>query len=214
MTTVKHIGKALVIVLTYFILLKFSKLVMFWTYMVQVTSLEDLEHYSWIGKHGEFFFWGTYELGLPMVFVMALLMFLIFHGRDVYLGGWKRVRQISKKYWQELWIKAALTAGSVFGLMWYGIGRLETTIADRFASPGEIYHFVSGTTVFLHLPDGAGGEVAETLDWIGTIFEMNMFLGENDCINIGIVFLIYEFLRICFDKKVPLEKIEGQKGGD
>ena len=209
MKAVKYVAKICMVILTYLVLLEFSRLVMFWTHMLQATSVD----YDWRGKHGYFLFWAPFETGLLFVIILAFFLFLIFHGRDVDLGRWKQIRQISKKFWQVLWVKAAVLAGSLFGVLWCGSARLEMFFADHIISWQEIYYFLSGTTLFQHLPD-RGNEVTETLDMIGFIFRIHMSLDDIDLFNMGIAFIIYEFLRICFDKTVPLkisdEKTEGQ----
>lgn len=210
MKAVKYVAKTCMVSLTYFVLLMFSRLVMFWTHMLQATSAD----YDWRGKHGYFLFWAPFDTGSLFAIVLAVLLFLIFHGRDVNPGRWKQIRQISKKFWKELWVKAAVLAGSLFGILWYGIADLEMFFAYHIVSWQEIYYFLSGTALFQRLPD-RGGEVAETLEMIGFIFGIHMSLDEIDLFNMGVAFIVYGLLRICFDKTVPLkisdEKVEGQK---
>ena len=205
MKAVKYVAKTFMIILTYLVLLELSRLIMFWTYMLQATSVD----YDWRGKHGYFLFWAPFETGSLLVIILAFLLFLIFHGRDVNPGRWKQIRQISKKFWQELWVKAAVLAGSLFGVLWYGVTNLEMFLAYHLVSWQEIYYFLSGTTLFQHLPD-RGSEVTETLDNIGFIFRIHMSLDDIDLFNMGIAFIVYELLRICFDKTVPL-KIPDEK---
>ena len=208
MKAVKYVAKTFMIILTYLVLLEFSRLIMFWTHMLQATSVD----YDWRGKHGYFLFWAPFETGSLFAIVLAVLLFLIFHGRDIKRGRWKQIRQISKKFRQELWVKAAVLAGSLFGVTWYGVYRLEEFFSNRLVSWQEIYYFMSGTTLFRSLPD-RGSEVTETLYMLAFIFRIHMSLDEIDLFNMGVAFIVYELLRICFDKTVPLkipdEKMEG-----
>lgn len=208
MKAVKYVAKTIMVILTYFILLMFGRVIMFWTHMLQATSVD----YDWRGKHGFFLFWAPFDTQSLFAIVLAVLLFLIFHGRNVYPGRWKQIRQISKKFWQELWVKAAVLAGSLFGVMWYGVDSLEMFFAYHIVSWQEIYYFLSGTTIFQRLPDAGGSEVVETLEMIGFIFRIHMSLDEIDLINMGIAFIVYELLRICFDKTVPLKKTGVQSG--
>lgn len=200
MERMRGVGKSVLVILTYYVLIKVTRLIMFWMHMQQATSLE----YTWEGKRGEFFFWWPYDFGLPCLFVQTCILFLIFHGRDLELGRWRQIRQIAKKFWMDLGIKAAVLAGSIFGVMWSrGFSRVNNIIINSVISPERIYYFLSGTA-FLQ-PYMGGGEAAETIFKLGTIFELHMLLWDTDMLNTGIAFLVYECLRICFDKKVPLK---------
>lgn len=194
MKIIQGVGKMCLVSFTYLFLLFISKIVQFWVLAQQLTMEELSEGYwSWAGKKGEWLFWGCFGQGLPIVFIITLLLFGIFHSKDFEPKRIKQISRISKEYWRSILIQAAVLIGSLFGIIWFGVDRFSTEFSNHIISPRDIYFFLSGTTIFKN--SQMQDEAVRVLNVLAECFAAHTDLMEFDLFNMFVAYCVYQFLQ-------------------
>jgi len=203
---IKYLGKLCAISLTYIILLQISHVLGFQVLMAQLTQEEIENGGSWIGKRGMELFLGPWETGFFMALLLAVILFLIFHGRHIELRRFRKIPHIAGSFWQRTLAQGAALTGIVLGILWFGTDKLSTGIANHIASMSDVYFFLSGTAAYATFPGSPDATEVGTVLWgISDIFWREMIMWDLSYIGMIVAYVFYELLRICFDRTVPLD---------
>lgn len=198
--------KSVLVVLVYILLVFLSKLIQFWVLMPQLTTEEIKEGcWSWSGKKGEWLFFFPFDMGLPVMLLITVLLFFLFHGRDFDGKRIRRLHDVKREYHRKLFLQAAVLAGVLLGIECFGLGRLSTEFYNHIFQPEQIYYVMSGTMPFKEDLEFTN-ETSGILWQIAQIFYIQTDIWGSDLLNVFLTYLLYEGMRICFDKSVPLNE--------
>lgn len=186
--TVKCIG----VVAAYLGLLWFSKLVEFWIFTSKVTYEELTNHtWDWNVMPESFLFTFPFGLGIFRVLLITVLLCLLIHGRNFRIKREKSVLQCIRMHAGTFLLQGAVLTGAVFGVSYARLGmRLSTLFSDS-------YFFFSGTHALMQTM-----EFTDPLAEVWTIFSVIVDFGEMDFLMGLFAYVVYELLRICFDRKL------------
>ena len=171
---IKEAVKCVPVILGYFLLTEFGKMIEFWIFMAHQTESDLYEQqWSWITMPESWFFQ------------------MLAHGKDFRVGQLKKIQETLQRNWRKILLQAILILGVVLGMSY-------TRFLDRIASVismKDIYFYISGTGAL------AGTQILEN---IAERFSTIVTFHEPDLWTIPISFLAFELLRVCFDSKMTL----------
>lgn len=103
--------------------------------------------------------------------------------------------------------RTAVLFGIYFGVYWFDVTNIWI---NSSVSPSNLYFIMSGTTVLQPIVQWPAaeteiGQILGTIDTTSFMFEIFMDIGDGDFINLAEAYIVYELLRICFDRTVPLK---------
>lgn len=192
MDKVKKAVKCIGVVAAYLLLLKFSKLVEFWIFMSKITY-EGLANctWDWDAMPESFLFTFPYDLGIFRVLLITVLLCLLIHGRDFRIKREKSVLQCIRMHAGTFLLQGAALTGAVFGASYAG---LDTRLANIFS---DSYFYFSGTHALMQTM-----KFTDPLANIWTIFTVIVEFWETDFLMGLLAYVVYELLRLCFDRKL------------
>ena len=183
MMKIKEAVKCVPVILGYFLLTEFGKMIEFWIFMAHQTKSDLYEQqWSWITMPESRFFQIPGNTGL---------LFAALHGKDFRVGQLKKIKETLQGNWRKIMLQTILIVGVVLGMSY-------TRFLDRIASVismKDIYFYISGTGALV------GTQVLEN---IAERFSILVTFHEPDLLIIPISFLVFELLRVCFDSKMTL----------
>ena len=182
--------KCVPVILGYFLLTEFGKMIEFWIFMAHQTESDLYEQqWSWITMPESRFFQIPGRTGLLFAALIAVLLCMLAHGKDFRAGQLKKIKETLQINWRKILFHAILIVGVVLGVAY-------TRFLDRIASAismKDIYFYISGTGAL------AGTQIIEN---IAERFSILVAFHEPDLWTIPISFLVFELLRACFDSKM------------
>ena len=192
MDKVKKAVKCIGVVAAYLALLWFSKLVEFWIFMSKITY-EDLANctWDWDAMPESFLFTFPYDLGIFRVLLITVLLCLLIHGRDFRIKREKSVLQCIRMHAGTFLLQGAALTGAVFGAIY---ARLDSRLSMLFS---DSYFYFSGTHALMQTM-----QFTDPLANIWTIFSVLVDFWEIDFIMGLLAYVVYELLRMCFDRKL------------
>lgn len=180
------------VILGYFLLTEFGKMIEFWIFMAHQTESDLYEQqWSWITMPESRFFQIPGRTGLLFAALIAVLLCMLAHGKDFRAGQLKKIKETLQINWRKILFQAILIVGVVLGVAY-------TRFLDRIASAismKDIYFYISGTGAL------AGTQIIEN---IAERFSTLVAFHEPDLWTIPFSFLVFELLRVCFDSKMIL----------
>ncbi len=180
------------VILGYFLLTEFGKMIEFWIFMAHQTESDLYEQqWSWITMPESRFFQIPGRTGLLFAALIAVLLCMLAHGKDFRAGQLKKIKETLQINWRKILFQAILIVGVVLGVAY-------TRFLDRIASAismKDIYFYISGTGAL------AGTQIIEN---IAERFSTLVAFHEPDLWTIPFSFLVFELLRVCFDSKMTL----------
>ena len=189
---IKEAVKCVPVILGYFLLTEFGKMIEFWIFMAHQTESDLYEQqWSWITMPESRFFQIPGRTGLLFAALIAVLLCMLAHGKDFRVGQLKKIKETLQVNWREIVLQAILIVGVVLGVAY-------TRFLDRIASAismKDIYFYISGTGAL------AGTQIIEN---IAERFSTLVAFHEPDLWTIPFSFLVFELLRVCFDSKMTL----------
>ena len=189
---IKEAVKCVPVILGYFLLTEFGKMIEFWIFMAHQTESDLYEQqWSWITMPESRFFQIPGRTGLLFAALIAVLLCMLAHGKDFRAGQLKKIKETLQINWRKILFHAILIVGVVLGVAY-------TRFLDRIASAismKDIYFYISGTGAL------AGTQIIEN---IAERFSTLVAFHEPDLWTIPISFLVFELLRVCFDSKMTL----------
>ena len=187
---IKEAVKCVPVILGYFLLTEFGKMIEFWIFMAHQTESDLYEQqWSWITMPESRFFQIPGRTGLLFAALIAVLLCMLAHGKDFRAGQLKKIKETLQINWRKILFHAILIVGVVLGVAY-------TRFLDRIASAismKDIYFYISGTGAL------AGTQIIEN---IAERFSILVAFHEPDLWTIPISFLVFELLRACFDSKM------------
>lgn len=186
----KEIAKCIGVILGYLILWKATMLLEFWFFMSKIPA-EQLSsgQWSWIDMPESRIFYAPCGTGLLRAVIIAILLCVMTHGKDLRLQNFQLIWETIAIRWKRILGQGIVITGVCLGMAYARIlDRISSVISAK-----DIYFFFSGTTV---LKDMNG------IDNIAEIFYVLTGWKEPDLWMMPIVFLIYEMLRVVFDRKM------------
>lgn len=192
MIKIKEAVKCVSVILGYFLLTEFGKMIEFWIFMAHQTESDLYEQqWSWITMPESRFFQIPGRTGLLFTALTAVVLCMLAHGKDFRVGQLKKIQETLQRNWRKILLQAILILGVILGMSY-------TRFLDRIASVismKDIYFYLSGTGAL------AGTQVLEN---IAERFSVLVAFHEPDLWTIPISFLVFELLRVCFDSKMTL----------
>ena len=189
---IREAVKCVPVILGYFLLTEFGKMIEFWIFMAHQTESDLYEQqWSWITMPESRFFQIPGGTGLLFAALIAVLLCMLAHGKDFRAGQLKKIKETLQINWRKILFQAILIVGVVLGVAY-------TRFLDRIASAismKDIYFYLSGTGAL------AGTQVLEN---IAERFSVLVTFHEPDLWTIPFSFLVFELLRVCFDSKMTL----------
>lgn len=189
---IKEAVKCVPVILGYFLLTEFGKMIEFWIFMAHQTESDLYEQqWSWITMPESRFFQIPGRTGLLFAALIAVLLCMLAHGKDFRAGQLKKIKETLQINWRKILFQAILIVGVVLGVAY-------TRFLDRIAfaiSMKDIYFYISGTGAL------AGTQIIEN---IAERFSILVAFHEPDLWTIPFSFLVFELLRVCFDSKMTL----------
>lgn len=189
---IKEAVKCVPVILGYFLLTEFGKMIEFWIFMAHQTESDLYEQqWSWITMPESRFFQIPGNTGLLFAALIAVLLCMLAHGKDFRAGQLKKIKETLQINWRKILFQAILIVGVVLGVAY-------TRFLDRIASAismKDIYFYISGTGAL------AGAQIIEN---IAERFSTLVAFHEPDLLTIPFSFLVFELLRVCFDSKMTL----------
>lgn len=189
---IREAVKCVPVILGYFLLTEFGKMIEFWIFMAHQTESDLYEQqWSWITMPESRFFQIPGRTGLLFAALIAVLLCMLAHGKDFRAGQLKKIKETLQINWRKILFQAILIVGVVLGVAY-------TRFLDRIASAismKDIYFYISGTGAL------AGTQILEN---IAERFSIIVTFHEPDLWTIPISFLVFELLRVCFDSKMAL----------
>ena len=189
---IREAVKCVPVILGYFLLTEFGKMIEFWIFMAHQTESDLYEQqWSWITMPESRFFQIPGRTGLLFAALIAVLLCMLAHGKDFRAGQLKKIKETLQINWRKILFHAILIVGVVLGVAY-------TRFLDRIASAismKDIYFYISGTGAL------AGTQVLEN---IAERFSTLVAFHEPDLLTIPFSFLVFELLRVCFDSKMTL----------
>ncbi len=187
---IREAVKCVPVILGYFLLTEFGKMIEFWIFMAHQTESDLYEQqWSWITMPESRFFQIPGRTGLLFAALIAVLLCMLAHGKDFRAGQLKKIKETLQINWRKILFHAILIVGVVLGVAY-------TRFLDRIASAismKDIYFYISGTGAL------AGTQIIEN---IAERFSILVAFHEPDLWTIPISFLVFELLRACFDSKM------------
>ena len=192
MMKIKEAVKCVPVILGYFLLTEFGKMIEFWIFMAHQTESDLYEQqWSWITMPESRFFQIPGRTGLLFAALIAVVLCMLAHGKDFRAGQLKKIKEALQINWRKILFQAILIVGVVLGVAY-------TRFLDRIASAismKDIYFYISGTGAL------AGAQIIEN---IAERFSTLIAFHEPDLWTIPFSFLVFELLRVCFDSKMTL----------
>ncbi len=192
MVKIREAVKCVPVILGYFLLTEFGKMIEFWIFMAHQTESDLYEQqWSWITMPESRFFQIPGRTGLLFAVLIAVLLCMLAHGKDFRAGQLKKIKETLQINWRKILFQAILIVGVVLGVAY-------TRFLDRIASAismKDIYFYISGTGAL------AGTQIIEN---IAERFSTLVAFHEPDLWTIPFSFLVFELLRVCFDSKMTL----------
>lgn len=189
---IREAVKCVPVILGYFLLTEFGKMIEFWIFMAHQTESDLYEQqWSWITMPESRFFQIPGRTGLLFAALIAVLLCMLAHGKDFRAGQLKKIKETLQINWRKILFQAILIVGVVLGVAY-------TRFLDRIASAismKDIYFYISGTGAL------AGIQIIEN---IAERFSTLVAFHEPDLWTIPFSFLVFELLRVCFDSKMTL----------
>ena len=189
---IREAVKCVTVILGYFLLTEFGKMIEFWIFMAHQTESDLYEQqWSWITMPESRFFQIPGRTGLLFAALIAVLLCMLAHGKDFRAGQLKKIKETLQINWRKILFQAILIVGVVLGVAY-------TRFLDRIASAismKDIYFYISGTGAL------AGTQIIEN---IAERFSTLVAFHEPDLLTIPFSFLVFELLRVCFDSKMTL----------
>lgn len=189
---IREAVKCVPVILGYFLLTEFGKMIEFWIFMTHQTESDLYEQqWSWITMPESRFFQIPGRTGLLFAALIAVLLCMLAHGKDFRAGQLKKIKETLQINWRKILFQAILIVGVVLGVAY-------TRFLDRIASAismKDIYFYISGTGAL------AGTQIIEN---IAERFSTLVAFHEPDLWTIPFSFLVFELLRVCFDSKMTL----------
>ena len=189
---IREAVKCVPVILGYFLLTEFGKMIEFWIFMAHQTESDLYEQqWSWITMPESRFFQIPGGTGLLFAALIAVLLCMLAHGNDFRAGQLKKIKETLQINWRKILFQAILIVGVVLGVAY-------TRFLDRIASAismKDIYFYISGTGAL------AGTQIIEN---IAERFSTLVAFHEPDLWTIPFSFLVFELLRVCFDSKMTL----------
>lgn len=189
---IREAVKCVPVILGYFLLTEFGKMIEFWIFMAHQTESDLYEQqWSWITMPESRFFQIPGRTGLLFAALIAVLLCMLAHGKDFRAGQLKKNKETLQINWRKILFQAILIVGVVLGVAY-------TRFLDRIASAismKDIYFYISGTGAL------AGTQIIEN---IAERFSTLVAFHEPDLWTIPFSFLVFELLRVCFDSKMTL----------
>ncbi len=189
---IREAVKCVPVILGYFLLTEFGKMIEFWIFMAHQTESDLYEQqWSWITMPESRFFQIPGRTGLLFAALIAVLLCMLAHGKDFRAGQLKKIKETLQINWRKILFQAILIVGVVLGVAY-------TRFLDRIASAismKDIYFYISGTGAL------AGTQIIEN---IAERFSILVAFHEPDLWTIPFSFLVFELLRVCFDSKMTL----------
>ncbi len=189
---IREAVKCVPVILGYFLLTEFGKMIEFWIFMAHQTESDLYEQqWSWITMPESRFFQIPGRTGLLFAALIAVLLCMLAHGKDFRAGQLKKIKETLQINWRKILFQAILIVGVVLGVAY-------TRFLDRIASAismKDIYFYISGTGAL------AGAQIIEN---IAERFSTLVAFHEPDLLTIPFSFLVFELLRVCFDSKMTL----------
>ena len=189
---IREAVKCVPVILGYFLLTEFGKMIEFWIFMAHQTESDLYEQqWSWITMPESRFFQIPGRTGLLFTALTAVVLCMLAHGKDFRVGQLKKIQETLQRNWRKILFQAILIVGVVLGVAY-------TRFLDRIASAismKDIYFYISGTGAIV------GTQVLEN---IAERFSVLVAFHEPDLWTIPISFLVFELLRVCFDSKMTL----------
>ena len=189
---IREAVKCVPVILGYFLLTEFGKMIEFWIFMAHQTESDLYEQqWSWITMPESRFFQIPGRTGLLFTALTAVVLCMLAHGKDFRAGQLKKIKETLQINWRKILFQAILIVGVVLGVAY-------TRFLDRIASAismKDIYFYISGTGAIV------GTQVLEN---IAERFSVLVAFHEPDLWTIPISFLVFELLRVCFDSKMTL----------
>lgn len=189
---IREAVKCVPVILGYFLLTEFGKMIEFWIFMAHQTESDLYEQqWSWITMPESRFFQIPGGTGLLFAALIAVLLCMLAHGKDFRAGQLKKIKETLQINWRGIVLQAILIVGVVLGVAY-------TRFLDRIASAismKDIYFYISGTGAL------AGTQIIEN---IAERFSTLVAFHEPDLWTIPFSFLVFELLRVCFDSKMTL----------
>ncbi len=189
---IREAVKCVPVILGYFLLTEFGKMIEFWIFMAHQTESDLYEQqWSWITMPESRFFQIPGRTGLLFAALIAVLLCMLAHGKDFRAGQLKKIKETLQINWRKILFQAILIVGVVLGVAY-------TRFLDRIASAismKDIYFYISGTGAL------AGTQIIEN---IAERFSILVAFHEPDLLTIPFSFLVFELLRVCFDSKMTL----------
>lgn len=189
---IREAVKCVPVILGYFLLTEFGKMIEFWIFMAHQTESDLYEQqWSWITMPESRFFQIPGRTGLLFAALIAVLLCMLAHGKDFRAGQLKKIKETLQINWRKILFQAILIVGVVLGVAY-------TRFLDRIASAismKDIYFYISGTGALV------GTQIIEN---IAERFSTLVAFHEPDLWTIPFSFLVFELLRVCFDSKMTL----------
>lgn len=189
---IREAVKCVTVILGFFLLTEFGKMIEFWIFMAHQTESDLYEQqWSWITMPESRFFQIPGNTGLLFAALIAVLLCMLAHGKDFRAGQLKKIKETLQINWRKILFQAILIVGVVLGVAY-------TRFLDRIASAismKDIYFYISGTGAL------AGAQIIEN---IAERFSTLVAFHEPDLLTIPFSFLVFELLRVCFDSKMTL----------
>lgn len=189
---IREAVKCVPVILGYFLLTEFGKMIEFWIFMAHQTESDLYEQqWSWITMPESRFFQIPGRTGLLFAALIAVLLCMLAHGKDFRAGQLKKIKETLQINWRKILFQAILIVGVVLGVAY-------TRFLDRIASVismKDMYFYISGTGAL------AGTQIIEN---IAEMFSTLVAFHEPDLWTIPFSFLVFELLRVCFDSKMTL----------
>ena len=192
MIKIKEAAKCVPVILGYFLLTEFGKMIEFWIFMAHQTESDLYEQqWSWITMPESWFFQIPGKTGLLFTALTAVVLCMLAQGKDFRVGRLKKIKETLQGNWRGILLQTILIVGVVLGMSYTRfLGRIASVISMK-----DIYFYISGTGAL------AGTQVLEN---IAERFSTLVAFHEPDLLTIPFSFLVFELLRVCFDSKMTL----------
>ena len=175
---IREAVKCVPVILGYFLLTEFGKMIEFWIFMAHQTESDLYEQqWSWITMPESRFFQIPGRTGLLFAALIAVLLCMLAHGKDFRAGQLKKIKETLQINWRKILFQAILIVGVVLGVAY-------TRFLDRIASAismKDIYFYISGTGAL------AGTQIIEN---IAERFSTLVAFHEPDLWTIPFSFLV------------------------
>ena len=187
---IREAVKCVPVILGYFLLTEFGKMIEFWIFMAHQTESDLYEQqWSWITMPESRFFQIPGRTGLLFAALIAVLLCMLAHGKDFRAGQLKKIKETLQINWRKILFHAILIVGVVLGVAY-------TRFLDRIASA------ISMKDIYFFHGYSRGYAIQEPVENIAERFSILVAFHEPDLWTIPISFLVFELLRACFDSKM------------